>query len=160
MSAQLTSIDVTAVYASTNASGGAKLGNLHTTPTGEVYQFVVAGGSFAVGDYVFITSDGAFTATQASTTNIASGKLALVGCYQGPTSVTSGQYCWVLRKGAHTGKFLASYVVGSKTYVTATAGQVDDTATTLIMGLTGLSTTVGAASISAYAATEMYASGQ
>ena len=161
MSGQITGVDVTAVYTSLQASMGAKLGNSTRLPDGRIFEFVVAGGTINFGDYVFITSDGTNVATQATTTNIASGKLAKVGSYQNATAVTSGQYFWALRQGAHTGNYKTLFVVGSKAYVTSTGGYLDDTATTLIMGVTGLSTVGGAdASINAMAYQEMFASGQ
>lgn len=156
MSLETISIDLNQVDTAPTAT----LGQYFVDQIGNMYRYVKGGGTVAQYEYVFITSDGTFTASQLTTTNVASAKLALIGCVQQSAGLTSSTYGWVLVRGAHTGKFAASYVANSKTYVTAVAGVVDDAATTLIAGLTGLSATVGASSISAYAYVEMYASGQ
>ena len=72
----------------------------------------------------------------------------------------SGEYGWVAIAGKFTGFVGASCVQDVKLYTTATAGLVDDTATTLVSGVM-LETTVSAANQNAacYAFREMSVNG-
>lgn len=151
------SIDVTQI----DTVPTAKLGQYFTDQLGNVFRYVKGAGTVAQYEYAIIATDGSsFTLAAATTTNVPAGKVVPIGCWQNATSLTSSTYGWVQVKGYHTGKFAANYAANTRTCVTATAGVVDDALTTLITGLTGTLTIVGAQSMPAYAACEMYASGQ
>lgn len=144
----------------TSAQGpAATLGTRFEDNIGNAYRYIQASSALAVNEYVKISNDNLWTAAPATTTNIASGIIAQVGCPQ--VAIASGGFGWVQIKGLHSGKFLALNVLGVKAYVTATAGCLDDTATTLVTGVTALTTNGGAtAVVQAFASVDMYASGQ
>lgn len=143
MTAQNCAFDVTATYPTTS-NPPAPLGTVTTDQLGRNYQLVKGGGTVAQYGYVFITSDGLFTASALTTTLVAAGKVAQIGCAQ--VALTSSLYGWVFRGGgAHTGSFLTLAVLGAPVHPTATAGFVDDTSTTArIDGLFVLATVGGA----------------
>lgn len=110
-----------------------------------VYQYLKAAGTIAVGDFVKITSAaGAFTCVQGTTTLFPSTEPA-----RGAVSIlalTTGQYAWFfIGPGLISVNVLVSCVQDVKLYTTATAGAVDDSATTLIPGLKLITTLVGGA---------------
>lgn len=149
MSQQITAADLTA----TSTSNLFRLGAEHVTPTGDIYVYVKGNATIAQYEYVKISQDGNFTITSMTTTTNPSTEPAMVGCAQ--VAFTSSLYGWVVVRGAHTGKFAASCVQDVKIYTTATAGVVDDTATTLVNGLKLLTTITSAAAAPAYASVRM-----
>lgn len=151
MSGQLTAVDLT--LTSTVAKDLPAVGTRHVTPDGSVYQVVKASSAVAQYAYVKISGDNLFTAAEGTTTLLPSTEPAQVGCAQ--VALASGAYGWVIRKGYHTGKFAASCAQDVKIYTTATAGVVDDSATTLVQGLKLITTITGAAASPAFADIEM-----
>lgn len=129
-------------------------GTMYVKPTGENYQYIDGGGTIAQYEYVYITKDGNFTATSLTTTNVANAKVQFVGCAQ-ITALASTTFGWVFRGGgAHTGKFAASCVQDVRVSPTAAAGVVDDAASqSAIVGLSLITTIVGAAASPAWAGT-------
>lgn len=111
-----------------------------------VYQYCKAAGTVAAGDLVKITPDaGAYTFVAGTTTLLPSTEPAKVGVAL--MALTTGQCAWVfVGPGLCQVNIKASCVQNVKLYTHATAGYVDDTATTLINGLS-LITTVGGADI-------------
>lgn len=107
---------------------------------GSIWQYVTAGE--AISQYLLcrLTDDGNYTATRATTTAVGAVPYAL-GITEGLT-VTSGSYFWILRQGPCTVFAGASCAADVALYTTATSGLVDDTATTLVVGL-HLTATVG-----------------
>lgn len=127
-------------------------GTCYTKPSGELYQFCDGGGTIAQNEYVFITKDGLFTITSLTTTNVANAKVQFIGAAQ-ITGLTSTTFGWIFRGyGAHTGKFAASCAQDVRVSPTAVAGVVDDAASqSCIVGLSLLTTIVGAAASPAWA---------
>lgn len=120
---------------------------------GRNWQYVKGGATIAQYEYVKVSTDGNFTITSMTTTTNPSTEPAEVGCVQATGGFTSSLYGWIFRGGgAHIGKFAASCVQDVKIYTTATAGVVDDAATTLINGLKLVTTITSAASAPAWAA--------
>ena len=130
-----------------------KVGIKTTDTEGGVWQYVKAASAVALGAYVKISSDGLFTIAEGTTTLLPSTEPSLVGCAQ--VAFADNEFGWVCRSGSHLGKFAASCVQNVKIYTTATAGVVDDTATTQILGLKLITTIVGAATVPAFATCEM-----
>jgi hypothetical protein len=126
------------------------LGTMTLDSNGSWWQYVDGGGTIAQYEYVKISTDGLFVATSLTTTTNPSTEPGQVGCVQASGLTTSG-YCWVIRSGYHIGKFAASCVQDVKIYTTATAGVVDDSATTLVNGLKLITTITSATSAPAYA---------
>jgi hypothetical protein len=119
-----------------------RLGEYHWDERGRLWQYVRASGAVAQYAYVKISTDGNFTAAAATTTLLPVTEPAEVGCAQ--VAIADGSYGWVFRgHGAHTGLFKANCAHNVRIYTHATAGHVDDTATTLIAGLKVIAT-VGA----------------
>lgn len=130
-----------------------QLGIIIKDDAGTEWQYVKASGAVAQYAYVKISGDGNFTVAEGTTTLLPSTEPAQVGCAQ--VAFASGEYGWVVRSGPHTGKFAASCVQDVKIYTTATAGVVDDSATTLINGLKLITTITGASSAAAFATGRM-----
>jgi hypothetical protein len=118
---------------------------------GSRWEYVQASGAITIYDYVKIDDD--FQAASATTTTNPSTEPARVGCAQ--VAFADNEYGWVVRSGQHTGRFAASCVQDVKIYTTATAGVVDDAATTLINGLKLITTITSAANAAAFAACDM-----
>jgi hypothetical protein len=131
-----------------------RLGEYHWDERGRLWQYVRASGAVAQYAYVKISTDGNFTAAEGTTTLLPNTEPAEVGCAQ--VAIANTRYGWVFRgHGAHTGKYAASCVHNVKIYTTATAGVVDDSATTLINGLKLLATITDAANAAAWAVGKM-----
>ena len=111
------------------------------------WKYVKTSSSVAQYDPVKIEADGTCAATSSLTTTLAGSGPIAVGIAQ--VAIASGYYAWIwIGEGGGTGSgvkvnVLASAVAGAKLYTTATAGALDDTATTLIAGLTIMSTNGG-----------------
>ena len=132
------------------------LGTTTWDSNGSLWQYVKGGATIAQYEYVEISRDGNFTVTSMTTTTNPSTEPSSVGCLQAADGLTSSTYGWVFRGfGYHIGKFAASCVQAVKIYTTATAGVVDDSATTLVNGLTLITTITTAASAPAHASCEM-----
>ncbi len=121
---------------------------------------VGAVGSCPEGDFVFVQADGAITqyqwvvitaAGQASpltTTNAGSNNLG-VGVAQ--VAALDNEYLWVWVGGVRgggsgsgiKGNILTGYVAGNNLNTTATAGAADDSSTTVIKNVVGLTATSG-----------------
>lgn len=152
MSGQLTGIllDVT------STTPLCDVGSVHWDDLGRKWQYVKGGGTIAQYEYCKVSTDGNYTITSMTTTTNPSTEPAQVGCVQVSGGFTSSLYGWVFRGyGAHTGKFAASCVQDVKIYTTATAGVVDDSATTLVNGLKLLATITSATSAAAWASGEL-----
>lgn len=128
------------------------VGTYHKDNLGRTWQYVKGGATIAQYEYCKVSTDGNFTITSMTTTTNPSTEPASVGCVQVTGGFTSSLYGWIFRGGgAHIGKFAASCVQDVKIYTTATAGVVDDAATTLVNGLKLVTTITGAASAAAWA---------
>ena len=148
MSGQLTAVDLTI----TGTIPLFTLGAIHKDVLGRTFQYVKGGGTLNQYDYCKVSTDGNFTITAATTTTNPSTEPAEIGCVQVSGGFTSTKYGWIFRGGgAHIGNFAASCVQDVKIYTTATAGVVDDAATTLINGLKLIATITSAASAAAWA---------
>lgn len=122
-----------------------------------VYQYVKAPASAAIAQYAMVKIDDDYTVAEGTTTLLPNTEPAKVGIAQvAVASSTSVQYLWVfVGPGLATCKFAASCVQDVKIYTTATAGVVDDSATTLINGLKLITTITGAAASPCWAVTEL-----
>ncbi len=126
---------------------------------GSLWQYVVATADVAYGNYVKISEDGLFTVgAGATTTTNPSTEPASIGCASlvttlgSLTAIPNTYGGWVFRGyGYHIGNFAASCAQDVKIYTTATAGVVDDSATTLINGLKLITTITTAATSPAWA---------
>ena len=131
------------------------LGTIHRDPLGRVWQYVKGGATIAQYEYVKVSTDSNFTITSMTTTTNPSTEPADVGCVQVTGGFTSSLHGWIFRGGGlHTGKFAASCVQNVKIYTTATAGVVDDAATTLVNGLNLITTITSAANAPAWASVD------
>lgn len=130
------------------------LGTITWDTNGSLWQYVKANAAVAQYAYVKISGDGNFTIDEGTTTLLPSTEPASVGCAQ--VAFAANDYGWVFRGyGYHIGKFAASCVQNVKIYTTATAGVVDDSATTLINGLKLITTITSATSAPAWATGEL-----
>lgn len=109
---------------------GCFLGQQAVASDGATYELVLAAEAISQYQGVVVTYAGA--ASKLTTTN-AGAIPQKVGIAQ--NAIASGAYGWVVRKGPCTVKVLASCAKDVKLYTTATAGSIDDTATTQIFGL-------------------------
>jgi len=126
------------------------VGTWHVDPLGRFWQYAKGAATIAVSEYVKVSGDGLFTLTSLTTTTNPSTEPASVG--NTGVAFTSTLFGWVFRgNGLHTGKFAASCVQDVKIYTTATAGVVDDAATTLVSGLKLITTITTAAASPAFA---------
>jgi hypothetical protein len=148
-------------WTSSAATGyGAKLGDRGSDKTGE-YIFVQADGAITQYDAVMIDPL-TYKAKSITTTTAGSGAYASVGAQAGFAQVAAADteqlWVWIGRGGGTgfgvKGRVAASYVANAKLYTTGTAGVLDDTATTAILGVIGLTTDSGSGS-----AVELYAAG-
>lgn len=139
---RFTQVDSTALFSP---------GTMVLDTNGSWWQYVDGGGTIAQYEYVKISTDGLFVATSLTTTTNPSTEPGQVGCIQAADGLTTSTYGWVIRNGYHVGKFAASCVQDVKIYTTATAGVMDDSATTLVNGLKLITTITGAASAPAFA---------
>lgn len=110
---------------------GTPLGALFTDNAGKTYQFVTA--AAAITQYAYVSIDENFAATMITKT--LADTRAGIGCAQ--TALTSGYYGWVQVDGAHTGLVKASCAADVALYTSATAGHLDDDATsqTKVLGV-------------------------
>lgn len=149
MSQQLVAVDLTEAPSTAQKFTP---GRMYIDENGRFYQYVKGGGTIAQYEYVFLTKDAVYTATSLTTTNVAASKVQHIGCLQATGGLTSTKYGWVFRGfGSHTGLFAASCVQDVIVGPTAVAGVVDDAATTNIIGLSLVTTIVGAAASPAWA---------
>ena len=118
----------------TNAEGPAfAVGSLgaNTTSGGpKIYMYVKASGAITGDGYVVNIDGSDFTAAQSTTTNAApgTGTGKLVGVARAAIADTG--YGWVQVFGAGTVRVAASAAAYTRLNTTATAGQIDDDATT------------------------------
>lgn len=120
-----------------------------SAPTGE-FVFVQADGAVDQYGFVKIEQDG--QAAMLTTTNAGSNGL-LIGVAQ--VAAANDEYLWVWVGGLNgggvgkgiKGKVAAGYVAKANLFTTATAGVVDDTATTKISYVVGLASTTPAAAV-------------
>lgn len=118
---------------------------------GATYVYIKAGG--AIAQYAACKFDDTLNAVELTTTNAGSEPCTIV---VPQVAFASGEYGWAACEGLFTVKAAASCVQDVKLYTTATAGVVDDSVTTLIVGLKIITTITGATSTPAYASTRMY----
>lgn len=128
-----------------------ELGTSTYDDKGSRWEYVQAAGVINIYDYVKVDDD--FQAAAGTTTLLPATQPARVGCAQ--VAFADNDYGWVVRSGQHTGNFAASCAADVKIYTTATAGVVDDAATTLINGLKLITTITSAASAPAFASCDM-----
>lgn len=122
-----------------------KLGDLGSDTDGE-WCFVKAASAITQYDFVVIASDN--TVAALTTTNATSNSLQ-IGVAQ--VALAQNEFGWVWIGGAMgggtgkgiRGRCLTLYAANANLYTTATAGCADDTATTLIKNVVGLSTVGG-----------------
>lgn len=127
----------------------AKVGAVGSTPEGD-YIFVQADGAVAQYAFVKISDDG--QAAELTTTNAGSNNLQ-VGVAQ--VAAADNEYLWVWVGGVGgggvgsgiKGKAAASYAADANLNTTATAGVADDTSTTKIQNVVGLTTLTGAGTV-------------
>lgn len=135
----------------TTIPDGLYLGARCVDNAGTEYEYVRAAGTINQYDAVVITYAG--LASALTTTN-AGAIPQKVGVAQ--VSAATNDYFWVARKGPMTLNVLASCLKDVKIYTTATAGAVDDTATTLIAGLVFTANNGGStAAVAAYAVDDL-----
>lgn len=131
----------------------AKLCDVGSSPVGD-FMFVQANG--AIGQYAWVVITNAGQASELTTTNAGSNNLG-VGVAQ--VSALNDEYLWVWIGGVGAGgtnsgikgEVLTAYVAGNNLNTTATAGAADDTSTTRIQNVVGLSNTSGTQNIELYA---------
>lgn len=122
-----------------------KLGDIASDPDG-YFMYVKAGGTIAQYGWVFIDED--YLALELTTTNAE----ILVGAAQ--VSAVINEYIWVFIGGPGgggsgkgiKGKFAASYAAYAAVNTTASAGVADDSSTTVIKNVVGLTTDSGSGS--------------
>ena len=127
----------------------AKIGDTGSCPEGQ-FLFVQADGAIAQYAFVKISDDG--QADELTTTNAGSNNLQ-VGVAQ--VAAADNEYLWVWVGGVGgggvgtgiKGKVAASYAADANLNTTATAGVADDTSTTKIANVVGLTTVVGAGTV-------------
>lgn len=136
----------------TSASGlplPAKIGDVGEDTDG-TFVFVQANGAIAQYAWCVIAADG--QAAEMTTTNATSGNL-LVGVAQ--VALADNEYAWIWVGGVRgggsgrgiKGKVLTGYVALNNLNTTGTAGCADDSSTTLIRNVVGLTATSGTQSI-------------
>ena len=127
----------------------AKVGDVGSSPEGD-YIFVQADGAVAQYAFVKISDDG--QAAELTTTNAGANNLQ-VGVAQ--VAAAENEYLWVWVGGVGgggvgsgiKGKAAASYAADANLNTTATAGVADDTSTTKIQNVVGLTTLTGAGTV-------------
>ena len=127
----------------------AKVGDFGSCPDGD-FLFVQADGAVAQYAFVKISDDG--QAVELTTTNAGSNNLQ-VGVAQ--IGAADNEYLWVWVGGVGgggvgtgiKGKVAASYAADANLNTTATAGVADDSSTTKIANVVGLTTVVGAGTV-------------
>lgn len=119
---------------------GTPLGAIATDKAGNEYMFVQA--AAGVTQYAFVSVDEAGQATMITKT--LADTRASIGCAQ--TALSSGYYGWVLVRGIGTGLVKASCAADVALYTSATAGYLDDDATSQTKVLGAVVTTTRAAS--------------
>lgn len=120
-------VDLTA----NTAAATHRLGEIVEAADGQEYMYVQDSGA-AITQYFAVAIDEAFAATELTTT------LAQEGHYIGIAQValTADYYGWIAMKGSDlTCKMNAAVAVDTQLYTTATAGELDDAATTLMTKL-------------------------
>ena len=135
------------------------LGEIKPDRNGNEYQYVKV--TVAVTQYflVIIPSTHIVGANGATTTLVDAVNPCRLGIVQHANFTDSGQYGWVLISGNGSVYGLTSCAGDVPVYTTATAGNIDDTSTTLVVGLK-LTAAVGgggAAVATCHAATRLYA---
>jgi len=152
MSGQLTAPDLTGAW---TTQALFTPGNIHWDALGRKWQYCKGGATLAINVYCKVSTDSNFTVTGLTTTTNPSTEPAQVGCIQASGCLTT-TFGWVFRGfGLHTGLFAASCAQDVKIYTTATAGVVDDAATTLISGLKLITTITTAAAAPAWASGDL-----
>lgn len=117
--------DATMTAAERTASGkGFTVGDRVTSYDGKEYVYVVAGSAITAN--FFCKFSEAYSADMLSTSNDAYG--GLVGVPE--ATIASGSYGWLQVKGPATVQVSASCAANARLNTTATAGQLDDDATT------------------------------
>lgn len=123
----------------------AQLGAVGSSPEGE-FVFVQADG--AIDQYAFVKIEADGQAAMLTTTNAGSNNL-LIGVAQ--VAAANDEYLWVWVGGLNgggagkgiRGRILTGYVAKNNLFTTATTGVADDTSTTRIAYVVGLSNTSG-----------------
>ena len=119
-------------------------------------EWIFVKATAAIAQYAWVGINGAGDAAELTTTTYASS--CAIGVAQ--VAIASGEYAWVWAgRGGGTGsgikgKVAANYVAFAAINTTATAGVVDDAATKVLGGVSGLTTDGGSGS-----SIELYAAG-
>lgn len=117
------------------------------------YQYVKNSGTASVAYSAYLIEETGILSTGLTTTN-AGAIPNRVGICQ--TALTADYYGWILVKGPGKVNTAAAASADVKLYTTATAGKVDDAATTLIEGLRLTAAATGAdTGVACYAVTDM-----
>lgn len=140
-----TAYDQTAAISSTNSPDNpgppVGVGTVAKGTGDSEFVFVKAGGTINLGDACVITSTTQIANAMTTTNGL---KGLQVGFAQ--VAIASGSYGWLQRSGACANmNVAASCVQNVPLYTTATAGVLDDAATTLVVGAVITTTVTGAA---------------
>lgn len=123
--------------ASLDEGKGFGLGDRYTDDSGKEYVYVQADGAIVANDVVIISE--AYQADQIDTTNSAGAVGDRVGV--SPAAFADDEYGWVQVYGPCTINVATSCAANTKLNTTATAGRIDDDATTGAETILGLATT-------------------
>ena len=144
MSGPMAGVDFDGAYAAKTRGPAApafSLGQKMEDADGNVFIFVQANGAITANDVVIITE--AFQADQADTTNSATAFGDLVGIAKG--TLADDEYGWMQVYGQATANVANSCAANTTLNTTATAGRLDDDATTGAEAIDGLVLTTAAA---------------
>lgn len=152
---QLAGIDVTQI----DTAAKYPLGMYVDTGTGTAmtrWRYVKSTGTLAQYGTGIIT-DAWFIGAGATTTLVNSAVVCRLGVTQNAGGLVNGNYSWVATMGNFRLSVLTLCAADALLYTTATAGSLDDTATTKVVGVK-ITTTAGGATVDepAWAALELY----
>ena len=134
----------------TSATREFTLGDMFAADDGNCYIYVRANG--AVAAYAACTIDEAFDVAELTTTTAGSKPQTVV---VPQLAMADNEYGWAVIKGVSFSVLALTLCAADvKVYTTATAGAIDDTATTLIQGLR-LNATVGGSTAATSASAEI-----
>jgi len=137
------------------------LGQEYVSPLGAIYKYVKGGATIAAYEFCVLSKDGAYTTVllDTDTSGHGSGKVQPLVCPQ--VALTSSLYGWAFAgNGYFTGKAALNCAQDVPLYATSTGGVVDDSATTtLIPGLSVITTITTAAATPMHAAGRLFIAG-
>lgn len=121
---------------------------------GNRYRFVSASTSITSYQAVKIFQSNNYAAALTETLGATGGAIGVAGV----NGISSGSWGWVQIYGSCTVNALSTCSANSVLYCTATAGAVDDSGTTKIAGLIGITSITAAATMNAVLSTEAFSS--